>query len=63
MILPRLSPVTKNKTFIRSHLDYENINFGQVYNKSFHDNFESIQYNAPLATTGAIRGISKEKIY
>ena len=30
---------------------------------SFHQKLESIQYNACLAITGAIRGTSKEKLY
>ena len=30
---------------------------------SFHEKIESIQYNACLALTGAMRGTSKEKIY
>ena len=43
--------ITIHKTFIRPHLDY-----GDVL-------YESIQYNACLALTGAIRGASEEKIY
>ena len=30
---------------------------------SFHQKLESIQYNAYLAITGAVRGTSKEKLY
>ena len=63
MILPRRSLVIKNKSFIRSHLDYSDIIFDHAFNKSFHDNLESIQYNASLAITGAIRGTSREKLY
>ena len=37
--------------------------FDQAYKESFHKNLESIQYNAALAITGAIRGTSKEKLY
>ena len=32
-------------------------------NTSFHQNIESIQYNAALAITGAVRGTSREKLY
>ena len=32
-----------------------------IGNTSFHQNIELIQYNAILAITGAVRGISKEK--
>ena len=63
MILPRRSLVTIYKSFIRPHLDYGDIIFDQAFNKSFHDNLESIQYNASLAITGARRGTSKEKLY
>ena len=37
--------------------------YDQAYNASFHRNLDSIQYNAALAITGAIRGTSKEKPY
>ena len=63
MILPRPSLVTIYKSFIRSHLEYRDIVFDQAFNKWFHDNLESIQYNASLAMTGAIRGTSKGKLY
>ena len=32
-------------------------------NESFHKNLESIQYNAAIAITGAIRGTSSEKLF
>ena len=63
MILLRRSLVLIYKSFIRSHLDYGDIVFDQAFNKSFHDNLESIQYNASLAITGAIRSTSKKKLY
>ena len=37
--------------------------YDQAYNASFHQNLDSIQYNAALAITGTIRGTSKEKLY
>ena len=60
--LPRRSLVTIYKFFIIPHLDYGDVIFDQVYNKSFHETLESLQYNASLAITGAIRGTSKEKL-
>ena len=42
VILPRRSLVTIYKSFIRPHLDYGDIIFDQAFNKSFHDNLESI---------------------
>ena len=62
-LLPRRSLLTIYKSFIRSHLDYVNVIYDQPYNASFVNKIESIQYNAALAITGAIRGTSKEKLY
>ena len=62
-ILPRQSLITIYKSFTRPHPDYGDIIYDRAYNSSFHQNIESIQYNAALAITGAIRGTSKEKIY
>ena len=54
--------MTLFKSFIRSHLDYEDIIYDQSFNNSFQNKFESIQYNACLAITGATRGTSKERL-
>ena len=62
-LLPRRSLVTIYKSFIRPYIDCGDVIFDQAYNKSFHEKFENFQYNASLATTGAIRGTSKEKLY
>ena len=62
-VLRRPSWVTIYKDFIRFHLDYGDVIFNQAFNNSFHQRLESIQYNAPLAITGAIRGTFKEKLY
>ena len=61
--LPRAALIAIYKAFIRPHLDYGDILYDQAYNMSFHQKLESIQYNACLAITGAIRGTSKEKLY
>ena len=53
--LPRDALITMYKAFIRSHLDYSSIFYDKAYNMSFHQKLESIQYNACLAITGAIR--------
>ena len=62
-LLPRSALITIYKAFGRPHLDYGDILYDQAYNMSFHHKLESIQYNACLAITGAIRGTSKEKLY
>ena len=61
--LPRQSLVTVYKGFIRPHLEYGDIIYDQTYNKPFYQKMESIQYNAALAITGAVRGTSREKLY
>ena len=60
--LSKQSLITIYKSFIWPHLDYEDLIFDQTNNKSFHESLESLQYNASLAITGAIRGSSKEKL-
>ena len=62
-LLPRSALITIYKAFVRPHLDYGDIIYDKAYNMSFHQKLESIQYNACLAITGAIRGTSKEKLY
>ena len=62
-ILPRTSLITIYKLFARSHLDYGDTIYDQTFNESFHQSIESIQYNAAIAVTGAIRGTSSERLY
>ena len=62
-LLPRSALITIYEAFVRPYLDYGDILYDQAYNMSFHHKLESIQYNACLAITGAIRGTSKEKLY
>ena len=47
--------LTKHKAFVRLHLDYGRVLYDGAFNDSFHAKMESIQYNACLAITGAIR--------
>ena len=61
--LLRQSLVTVYKAFIRPHIDYGDIIHDETYNEPFHQKMESIQYNAALAITGALRGTSREKLY
>ena len=51
------------KSFTGPHLDYEDIIYDQPFTNSFQNKVESIQYNACLAITDAIRGTSKERLY
>ena len=47
-------------SFARLHLDYSKIIYDQTANDSLSKKIETVQYNASLAITGAIRGTSKE---
>ena len=60
-ILPRGSLLTIFKSLVRPHLDYGDVIYDQSYNNTLHQKMESIQDNAVLARTGAIRGSSREK--
>ena len=61
-ILLRSALLTIYKCFVRTHLDYGNIIYDEAFNNSFHQKIESLQYNATLAITSVIRGMSREKI-
>ena len=61
--LPRHSLVTLHKTFIRTYLDYVDIIYDKPNNMNICSKIESLQYNAALAITWAIRGSSKEELY
>ena len=62
-LLPRTALITLYKAFVRLHVDYGDILYDQAHNASFHQKLESLQYNASLPITGAIRGSSREKLY
>ena len=57
--LPCKSLMTIYRSYIRPHLDYCDVIYDQPHNTAFSKKIESIQYNAALAITGAIRGTSK----
>ena len=63
LLLPRSSLLTVYKCFIKPHLDYGNVIYNQPNLSSLANKIESVQYNAALAITGAIRGAFKEKLY
>ena len=62
-ILPRSALLTIYRSFIRPHHDYGDVIYDQPENESFSSKIESVQYNASLAITGAIKGTSQEKLY
>ena len=61
--LARRVLITMYKAFVRPNLDYRDIIYDETYNETFHQKLESIQYNAWLVLSGAIRGSSREKRY
>ena len=61
--LARRVLITMYKAFVRPDLDYRDIIYDETYNETFHQKLESIQYNAWLVLSGAIRGSSSEKRY
>ena len=61
--MPRAALLTIYKSFHRPHFDYEDVIFDHAFNEPFQNKLESVQYNAVLAITGAIRGSSWEKLY
>ena len=62
VILPRRSLLIIYKSFIRSHLDYGDVIYDQLSNALFSNKVESVQYNAALAITEAIKGASRDKL-
>ena len=62
-VLRRKSLITIYKSFVRPRLDYSDLIHDQPNDKSFRQQIESVQYNASLAITGAIKGTSRLKLY
>ena len=62
-IIPRAALLTTYKSFFRSHLDYGDVIYDHAFNESFQNKLESVQYDAVLAITGAIRGSLRENLY
>ena len=61
--IPRKPLLSIYKAFLRSHLDYYDVIYDKSRNEKFKGTLESIQYNATLTITDAIKGTSKEKLY
>ena len=56
LIILRAALLTIYKSFLRPHLDYDDVIYDHAFNKSFQNKLESVQCNAALAITRAIRG-------
>ena len=59
--LPQKFLLVIYKSFVRPHLDYGDVIYDQPHNNTFCRLIESVQYNAALAITGAIKGSSRER--
>ena len=57
------SLLTIFRSFVKPRLEYDDALYDQSYNNTLHQKMESVQYNATLAITGAIRGSSRENFY
>ena len=56
LLLSRSSLLTIYKSFVKPHLDNGDVIYDQSNNSCLSDKIETLQYNAALAITGAIRG-------
>ena len=61
--LPRISLVTIYKSFIRPHLSCGDVVYDHPSSDAFSNKLETVQYNATLAITGAIKGTSHKKLF
>ena len=57
--LPRNALLTIYKSFIRPHLDYNDILYDKPSNENFQNKMEKVQYRACLAINGGIQGTLK----
>ena len=62
VILSRKSLLTISKSFVRPNLDYADIIFDKPLYESFKRKIEMVQYKAALVITGAIKGISRDRL-
>ena len=62
-VLPVYSLITIYNSFVRLHLDYDDILYGQPSNDCLRQKIENNQYNAFVAITGVIRATSQMKLY
>ena len=61
--LPRTCLLIIYKSSARPHLEYGEIIHDQTFNEFFHQRIESVECNAAIAITGAIKCTSAESLY
>ena len=62
-VLAENTLLTISKSFVRQHLDYDDILCYQSNNEIMNSKLESVQYNAALVITEAIKETSRSKFY
>ena len=55
--------LTIYKSFVRPNLDYVDIIYDKPFNESFKRKIEMVQHKLTLVITGAIKGISRDRLY
>ena len=60
---PYSLPLLTLKSFIRLHLNYNDILYDKPGNENFQSKLEKVQYRASLAITGAIKETSRQNLY
>ena len=60
---PRKSLVTIYISFIRPHLDYDDVVYDRAFNESFHQSLDYLRYSAAIEITWAIRWTLSEKLF
>ena len=60
---PRKSLVTIYISFIRPHLDYDDVVYDRAFSESFHQSLDYLRYSAAIEITWAIRGTLSEKLF
>ena len=63
LILSRNQLFTIYKTFLRSHLEYADIIYDKLFNDSFLEKLEKVQYSAVFITSRAVKGTSQKRFY
>ena len=61
--LPRKALLTIYKSFVRPHLDYDDILYDKPGNLNFESKTEKVQYKACIAITGSVQETSRERLY
>ena len=63
LTLPRKSPVTTKKSFIRPHLDFGGVACNQASSELFRKRLECLSYGAAIAVSGTFRGTWYEQLF